>query len=785
MSFLGQKRHRPTRTLSVRGPETLFSRIAGVLRDRAIMGRGALCLLAILMMLIAVQSWRVPFPYREGQRMANGVVARINFRIINASETDRLRSNAEERAPFVFRNDPTMLEGLPESLRAALVAIEPAENIDQLDQTLRESFGLTSDSSGAGTPQERFALLKAAVTQKGQQTASQRIESIVVDFDNFLQPMRKNGIISPEDIRKQQIRLDTSRIQTVPVAADAERGEAGGGSDTRQTDAAPQLLRLTEVSLQDMLSAAGLMGDEYWPQFPYLQPIRPLITQWLQLQSPYTLRFDSLATAQAKESARESVPPVYDTVNRGDLIVPPDEVVEQKHLSLLRAEYAKLHEDMGWTGLLLRMAVVFLMLLVLAALNAYYIWRNEPSLIHSLGKLVVYLSWLVVAVALGVLLSNPWQAEVIALVVTVMVFAVAYNPVFATLTGFTLSLILTLATTSQLQQFIVLMSTAAAAALPLAHVSSRTTLIRSGLLAGLAFFLVSIGLRALEAPSLWQLFTDGATLAQSLKGAVLCVLAGYFIWGSLPVVESTFGVITDISLLEMSDPSHPLLQELVRRAPGTYNHSISVASIAESAAEAIGANGLLVRVGAYFHDIGKMLKPQYFIENVQAGGESRHAHLAPAMSTLIIIGHVKDGVDLAEQYNLPQQLIDFIEQHHGTTLVEYFYHEATRQAEESPDRRSDAEEASFRYPGPKPQTKEAGVLMLADACESASRALTDPTAKRLETLVHDMLMKRLLDNQFSECHLTLAELRIIEKSLAKSLIGIYHGRIKYPEGRTA
>src|SRR5690606_37189215 len=226
--------------------------------------------------------------------------------------------------------------------------------------------------------------------------------------------------------------------------------------------------------------------------------------------------------------------------------------------------------------------VVFLMLLVLAALNAYYISRNEPSLIDNFGKLVVYLSWLVVAVALGVLLSNPWQAEVIALVVTVMVFAVAYNPVFATLTGFTLSLILTLATTSQLQQFIVLMSTAAAAALPLAHVSSRTTLIRSGLLAGVAFFLVSIGLRALEAPSLWELLTDGATLTQSLKGAVLCVLAGYFIWGSLPIVESTFGVITDISLLEMSDPSHPLLQELVRRAPGTYNHSISVASIAES-----------------------------------------------------------------------------------------------------------------------------------------------------------------------------------------------------------
>src|SRR5690606_7208258 len=159
---------------------------------------------------------------------------------------------------------------------------------------------------------------------------------------------------------------------------------------------------------------AGIMGDEYWPQFPYLQPLRPLITHWLSAQNPYTLRFDSAATEQAKTAARDSVAPVYDSINRGDLIVPPDEVIEQSHLALLRAEYARLHENMGWTGLLLRMAVVFLMLLVMAALNAYYISRNEPTLIQNAGKLIVYLSWLVVAVALGVMLSNPWQAEVIA-----------------------------------------------------------------------------------------------------------------------------------------------------------------------------------------------------------------------------------------------------------------------------------------------------------------------------------------------------------------------------------
>src|SRR5947207_1573449 len=215
--------------------------------------------------------------------------------------------------------------------------------------------------------------------------------------------------------------------------------------------------------------------------------------------------------------------------------------------------------------------------------------------------------------------------------------------------------------------------------------------------------------------------------------------------GLLPFVERVFDVQTDISLLELGDVQHPLLQELVRRAPGTYNHSINVASIAEAAAEAIGANGLLVRVGAYFHDIGKMLKPGYFVEN-QGPDANRHESLLPAMSTLVIIAHVKDGADLARQHGLPQSIIDFIEQHHGTTLVEYFYRQAEEESERDPEG-AEVDESSFRYPGPKPQTKEAGVLMLADSVESASRALVDPAPARIESLVHELAMKKLLDGQ--------------------------------------
>jgi putative nucleotidyltransferase with HDIG domain len=265
----------------------------------------------------------------------------------------------------------------------------------------------------------------------------------------------------------------------------------------------------------------------------------------------------------------------------------------------------------------------------------------------------------------------------------------------------------------------------------------------------------------------------------ALYNGLFAVFAGVLMLGLLPFIESLFGVQTELSLLELGDVAHPLLQELVRRAPGTYNHSINVASIAEAAAESIGAKGLLVRVGAYFHDIGKMLKPGYFVEN-QGHDANRHESLVPAMSTLIIIAHIKDGADLARQHRLPKPIIDFIEQHHGTTLVEYFF----RRAAEA-NGGTEVDESNFRYPGPKPQTKEAAVLMLADAVEGACRTLVEPTPARIESLVHDIAMKRLLDGQFDACGLTLQELATIEDSLVKSLTAVYHGRVKYPDQRTA
>ena len=255
--------------------------------------------------------------------------------------------------------------------------------------------------------------------------------------------------------------------------------------------------------------------------------------------------------------------------------------------------------------------------------------------------------------------------------------------------------------------------------------------------------------------------------------------AGFVTLGILPFIEKAFRITTSMTLLELADVSHPLLRRLSVEAPGTYNHSLQVATIAEAAAETIRVNSLLCRVASYYHDVGKINKPDYFCEN-QSGGANRHMNLSPSVSLLIIIGHVKDGVELAKEYNLPTSIIHFIQQHHGTTLVEFFYFQACNQQETKAPDHPAVSEVQYRYPGPKPRSRESAIVMIADAVESATRAMQEPTPTRIESLVEDIVMKRLLDGQFDECELTMHDIQQVQHSCVKSLLAIYHGRIPYP-----
>ncbi|MDR2192572.1 MAG: HDIG domain-containing protein [Endomicrobium sp.] len=272
-------------------------------------------------------------------------------------------------------------------------------------------------------------------------------------------------------------------------------------------------------------------------------------------------------------------------------------------------------------------------------------------------------------------------------------------------------------------------------------------------------------------------FLDAYSLHEYLKILFYCVLnfsaAVVIILTLMPLFEKLFSRVTNIKLIELSDFNNPLLKRLMVKAPGTYHHSLMTATIAESAADAIGTNSLLARVGAYYHDIGKLKNPEYFIEN-QSGAENPHDPLTPAMSSLILISHIKDGAAMAKKYNLDREIIDCIEQHHGTTSIHFFYHKAL---EANPDASPD----SFRYPGPKPQSKVAAIVMVADSCEAAVRALEEPTPIRIQETVGKIINNKFTDGQFSDCPITLKDLQNIRKSIISSLISVYHARIEYKD----
>ena len=296
----------------------------------------------------------------------------------------------------------------------------------------------------------------------------------------------------------------------------------------------------------------------------------------------------------------------------------------------------------------------------------------------------------------------------------------------------------------------------------------RITIIRAGFIVG-----------AVSAVALFFINHFGFSYPQHyLMFVINGIVSGVIAIGILPIFEYLFKTVTNVSLLELADFNQPLLQRMVLEAPGTYHHSLVVGNLSEAACQAVGANALLARIGAYYHDIGKLQKPEYFSEN-QDVKNSKHDNLAPTMSKLVIMNHVNEGLELAKKYRLNPRLIDFIQCHHGTSLVYCFYRRALEGLEEDQEIR----EEGFRYPGPKPNTKETAIVLLADSAEAATKALKESAPTDIEDVVHKIINNKFIDRQLDECDLTLNDLEKISAVFIRILSGIYHARVTYPESQ--
>jgi putative nucleotidyltransferase with HDIG domain len=491
-----------------------------------------------------------------------------------------------------------------------------------------------------------------------------------------------------------------------------------------------------------------------------------------------THELDDAATADARNQAEARVP-----LERGNVdykasmpIVKKGSKIKDKDWLILQAENNEYIRSLGSAAWRVRLGLALLVLLLTVLLSAY-IAKFQPRIIRKHVRAIaiagLLLLTLIVPALAGIGNSSLYLFGLAPTILVAMILSIAYEQRFALGVATAHAVLVTLALDADIYFFLILLSGVVTCCFTLTDVRTRSKLVEVG---GITAVVMMI---ATAATCLVQMDHLGYLIHESMYSFISGLGVGFVVLGILPTIEKAFRITTSMTLLELADISQPLLRRLSMEAPGTYQHSLQVATLAAEAAEEIDADSLLVRVAAYYHDIGKINKPDYFIEN-QTPGHNRHLNLHPNMSLTIIHGHVKDGVELAKEYNLPTSLFPFIQQHHGTTLVEFFYHRACTQQEQTHPDEPAVSETQYRYPGPKPKTRETAILMLADAVESATRAMTEPTLRRIETLVHELAMKRLMDGQFDECDLTMRDLNRVEKSLIKTLLSFYHGRIAYP-----
>ena len=735
--------------------------------------RIGICFLATSLLYVVMFGWDPPFQYRLREAPLRDLHAHTEFDYYDYRATEDERNRARRNFLCLYEHDAQKLEDIRSALLNDLFKVVQNEFTESETQEIWQRFfaEATDDSPVEIADDQNFLEFRNAVAADEKLTRLQEaIAKAFIEVDQF-------GLFSgpAHDIGDGNLQ----ELEVYP------KGNPSASKRVKVSD-----VRIGEIITELKSRLQEEIKNEDVIKEPELVAKR--VFEWLKPRLPETLTWDEARSRAGADEAAKMVRKKLKTIAPGDplqserrddtSVITAGVPLNEQDIDLLRAEHAawiaggsiwsKLGRTFFFYGLY---GALFLML-------TQYLWYRDENLLQDIRQFSILVGLLFVTLVVAwllTLLNDEWRSEIVPITIFSMTVAIAYHLELALLLGALVSFAFAVCHGYGLSEFVILTAAASSSALMCRQIRSRTKLVNVGMVVAVIVFPTVIGVNSLLGqPFGWPMVSSALWYAGGTG------IAGLVMTALLPFLERWFDIQTDISLLELSDLNHPLLKELVQRAPGTYNHSINVASMSESAAEAIGANGLLCRVAAYFHDVGKLRKPEYFIEN-QSDGINKHDDLVPTMSTLVIIAHVKDGADIAKKHRLPGRIIDLIEQHHGTTLVEYFYRRAEKQREEAGEDESSVDEADFRYPGPKPQTPEAAVMMLADSVESASRTLRDPAPARIEGLVQEIAKKKFDDGQFDECNITIKQLYAIEESLIKSLNAMYHARVQYPETQSA
>jgi hypothetical protein len=698
----------------------------------------------VLTLLIVPSQHFISTTYKTGEIATSDIRATRDYLLEDRALTERKRDEAATASPLIYDYSPALATEVSRRFAAAFELLRSPSTVGpDVRGEMERVFGFPL-TRGEVDALRRVRAERPLLSEVSRLANRYYAKMSVADRDAFDED-RLHGV--------QLLSVDTGRPLPLP-----EHGDYFGVDELRREvgdlPAIPGISRTDLALLNDILTKTLL----------------PNVT------------FDGDATERKRRESRDAVSPALFQIKRGEMIVRVGERVTAEQA----AKLATISEARAGVNRFFTAAGIFMLVLVFFYFPYRFARKNirkfSPankdiillSLVTASSFLVLKLA-LVVSTSLGGAFPSidtrnyfylfPFAAApMIIRIILNSEVALVYCAICAPLLGIMFD--------SSIMVVLYSLLGGVVGAHGVRQCQDRGTIY----LAGLKLCVVN-GAMAIS----FQLLNDTILSMQTVYGLSFALVGGLVnaavVIGIIPVLETLFQYTTDIKLLELTNLHAPLLRDLMIKAPGTYHHSVVVGSMAEAAAEAINANPLLARVASYYHDIGKLGKPQYFIENA-ANGENRHDRLSPNMSALILISHVKEGVELAREHHLGRPILDIIRQSHGTALITFFYQKAKTMA--APEAQN-IRERDFRYPGPKPQTREAGLVMLADCVEAASRTLADPTPARIQGMVQKIINNIFIDGQLDECELTLKNLHEIARSFNRILCAIHHQRIDYPE----
>jgi putative nucleotidyltransferase with HDIG domain len=645
--------------------------------------------------------------------------------VVDEINTEQRRQEARERVAQMTTIDNTVTERVLERVDSMFASIQEQRVVFQ---NYRENYNSYRPSYGEGT--------QGATVDEVEPDASALRRLL-----NTITPYFDEAIAEQTDDAEtpKSIIVSETQLRALLQATDAEY------TAFRET-VAGMIAQTMEDGLRDTHVDAEIMemrNEIYSVALNLRNDLRPFANNIFEAMVVANEFIDEDGTARAQEEAAAAVEPII--YKKGQTIVREGDPVQENELAMIEALGMLQESQRPDIALYIGMALLTALLGMITAMN---LWNAERTLTQEPTRAL-----LIVAV-----LISPQVARAINLLLGVMigVLAVGAEGVFSS---------------SMIEMLMVSQIGGIVATFSLGRVQRRTTVLISGLWTALASAGAMVGIGLMTNLNLDETFLRAGLVA------VGAIISAILVVGCLPLLESVFGIMTQQKLLELSNPNQPLLRMLQLEAPGTYHHALLVANLAEAAADVVGANALLCRVGAYYHDVGKVKRPMYFKEN-QLDEVNPHDGMSPQVSAAILAEHVRDGRVMAEREKLPQPIIDIISQHHGTTTMAYFLYRAKKEAEMIGE---EVSEEDYRYDGPIPQTKEAAIIFLADSVEAAVRSLKDHSSDSIQGMIRKLISERMHDGQLADVPLTLKEFHLMEKAFMRVLGGIYHTRVEYPE----